>query len=228
MRVIKTAVVLLALSFFGAMLAPSVRAQNDNAFAKRTKVTFKEPVEIPGHVLPAGKYTMELLGSNSTRYIVQFFNEDRTKVIATVLAIPNLRLETTDKTVVMFEERPINTPVAMKAWFYPGDNYGTEFVYPKRRAIELAQETKEPVLAFAAEPEKVPEAVEELKTAPLVAETPAREEVQVSEVVEAPAPVLVAQAQLPKTASPVPLIALMGMTSLGVAFAAKRFATHRS
>jgi hypothetical protein len=227
MKVIKIAVAVFTLSLFGAMVTPNVRAQDDNAFVKRTKVTFNQPVEIPGRVLAAGTYTMELLGSNSTRTIVRFFNEDRTKIIATVLGIPNLRLKATDKTVMMFEERPINNPEAMKAWVYPGDFYGTEFVYPKRRAIELAEETKEPVLAFAAEPETVPETVERMTSAPLVAETPTREEVEVSEVVEAP--VLVAQAEtLPRTASPVPLIALMGMASLGAAFAAKRFATRRS
>jgi hypothetical protein len=207
------------------MVAPSVQAQDDNAYLKRTKVTLNQQVEIPGQFLPAGTYIMELLDLNPNRHIVRFFNEDRSKLVAQVLAIPNLRLQTEGKTVLAFEERPVNYPEALKAWFYPGDNFGQEFVYPKMRAIELAQEAKEPVLAFATEPKTV----EEMRTAPLVAETPAREEVAVSEVVEAPAPVMVAQAEtLPRTASPIPLIALIGMASLGVAFAARRFAAHRS
>jgi len=226
MKIVKTIPVVLALSLLiGAMSVSSVRAQDDNAYLKRTLVTFSQQVEIPGQFLPAGTYTMELLNLNPNRHIVRFFNADRTKLVATVLAIPNLRLQTTGKTVIMFEERPINSPEALKAWFYPGDNFGQEFVYPKLRAIELAQEAKQPVLAFATEPKTI----EEMETVPLVAETPAREEVQVSEVVEAPAPALVAQAQaLPKTASPIPLIALIGLASLGLAFAAKRFATQRS
>jgi hypothetical protein len=142
-----------------------------------------------------------------------------------VLAIPNARLETTNKTVLMFEERPINSPEALKAWFYPGDGWGHEFVYPKRRAIELAKETKEPVLAFAQEPEPV--TVEELATAPVIAETPTAEEVQLAEAVEIP--VLVAQAQqAPKTGSMIPLIGMMGMASLGLAFAVKRLARESS
>jgi len=226
MKIVKTIPVVLALSLLiGAMSVSSVRAQDDNAYLKRTLVTFSQQVEIPGQFLPAGTYTMELLNLNPNRHIVRFFNADRTKLVATVLAIPNLRLQTTGKTVIMFEERPINSPEALKAWFYPGDNFGQEFVYPKLRAIELAQEAKQPVLAFATEPKTI----EEMETVPLVAETPAREEVQVSEVVEAPAPALVAQAQaLPKTASPIPLIALIGLASLGLAFAAKRFATQRA
>jgi hypothetical protein len=226
MRVIKTVVVVLALASFGALVAPSVRAQDDNFYLKRTKVTFNQQVEIPGQYLPAGTYIMELLDSNPNRHIVRFFNEDRSKVIATVLAIPNARLETTNKTVLMFEERPVNFPEALKAWFYAGENWGQEFVYPKQRAVALAREAKEPVLAYAGE---LPLTVEEMRAAPLVAETPAQEEVQVAEVVEAPAPVLVAQAQpLPKTASPIPLIALIGMASIGAAFAAKRLATRSS
>jgi hypothetical protein len=229
MRIIKTAVVVLTLSLFGAMLGPGVRAQS-NEYKQKTIVTFSQPVEIPGMVLPAGTYTIELVDSASYRHIVRFFNADQTRVIATVLAIPNARLTATDKPVMAFAERPINSPEALKAWFYSGNTSGHEFVYPKRRAVELAQETKEPVLAFASEPKTT----EEMKTAPLVAETPAREEVQVSEVVETPAPVLVAEnrapeaQQLPKTASPIPLIAMIGLASLGLAFAVRRFATQRS
>jgi hypothetical protein len=228
MRIIKTAVVVLTLSFFGAMVAPSVRAQDDNAYTKKSRVTFNQQVEIPGQFLPAGTYIVQLVDAPSYRHIVRFFNADQSKVVATVIAIPNLRLETTGKTVIMFDERPINSPEALKAWFYPGDNFGQEFVYPKLRAVTLAQETKEPVLAFASAPE--PMTIKEMLTLPLVAETPAREEVQVTEVVEIPpAPVLVAQAQtLPKTASPIPLIAMIGAAAIGLAFAAKRFATQRS
>jgi hypothetical protein len=225
MKIIRPAVVVLTLVLFGAVVAPKVRAQDDNFYLKRTVVTFSQQIEIPGRFLPAGTYTMELAESNSYRHIVRFLNQDRTRVVATVLAIPNARLETTNKTVLMFEERPINSPEALKAWFYPGDGWGHEFVYPKRRAIELAKETKEPVLAFAQEPEPV--TVEELATAPVIAETPTAEEVQLAEAVEIP--VLVAQAQqAPKTGSMIPLIGMMGMASLGLAFAVKRLARESS
>jgi hypothetical protein len=233
MKTVKIAVVVFALSLLGAMLAPSVLAQDDNTYIKRTVVTFSQPVEIPGQILPAGTYSIELVDSASYRHIVRFFNADRTQVITTVLAIPNLRLVTTDKTVMTFAERPINSPEALKAWFYPGDNFGQEFVYPKQRAVELAQVVREPVLA-------IPTAtadVEELKTAPLVAITPERREVPVAEVVQTPtAPVLVAVnrapeplpqtqvQQLPQTASMLPLMALLGAGALGFAFVLKRIA----
>jgi hypothetical protein len=234
MKIVKTVLVVLTLSLLGAMLAPSIRAQDNNAYIKRTIVTFSQPVEIPGMILPAGTYSVELVDSASYRHIVRFFNADRSRVVTTVLAIPNLRLKTTDKTVITFAERPINSPEALKAWFYPGDNFGQEFVYPRVRAVQLAQVVKEPVLAMPTATTNL----EELKTAPLVAITPEQKEVPVAEVVQTPvtpvAPVLVAEnrtpeplaqtQQLPKTASMLPLLALLGVGALGFAFVLKRIA----
>jgi hypothetical protein len=83
--------------------------------------------------------------------------------------------------------------------------------------------TKEPVPAIA---EETPPA--ELKTAPIVAVTPEQKEVPVAEAIETTPPTttpLVAQnTSLPKTAGLVPLIALIGLASLGCAFVVKRFA----
>ena len=73
------------------------------------------------------------------------------KCYATILAIPNYRLRATDKTVITFRERPAGQPEALRAWFYPGRNWGEEFVYPKAKAIELAKATNTPVLFTAAE-----------------------------------------------------------------------------
>ena len=75
-------------------------------------------------------------------------------IIATVLAINNYRLRPTGDTVVKFAERSGDNPEALKAWFYPGDNFGQEFVYPKQRAVQLAVATHEPVPALAAETDR--------------------------------------------------------------------------
>ncbi len=104
------------------------------------------------------------------------FNEDESKIFATILAIPNYRLEPTGDTVLRFEERSIGTPEALRAWFYPGDNFGQEFVYPKSRAMNIAAETKAPVLAAEMTPEEKPE---ELVQAPVETVAPPNEEVAV-------------------------------------------------
>jgi hypothetical protein len=69
------------------------------------------------------------------------------KVYTTILAIPDQRLEPSDKPVVLFSETPAGTPAAIKAWFYPGDTIGDEFVYPRSEAMRIAQATHKPVLS---------------------------------------------------------------------------------
>src|ERR1700693_1860909 len=118
---------------------------------KRTTVTFNQPVEIPGQVLPAGTYTFTIVNSYGMRNIVQIWNKDKTNLITTILAIPNYRLEPSEETVIEFRERPANQPQALKAWFYPGHGYGIEFVYPRQEAIQIAQATNEAVPAEVGE-----------------------------------------------------------------------------
>jgi len=228
----KIAMTVCCIALMGAMLAPRGEAA---AWDRKTVVKFSNPVEIPGvhlegwDVLPAGTYVFKILDSLSDRHIVQIFNEDETTVYATILAIPNYRLKATDKTVITFRERPAGQPEALRAWFYPGRNWGEEFVYPKAKAIELAKATNTPVLFTPVElPLEVAEPIEsvdapvvvELKRAPVMAIQPTGEEVQLAQVVTPPpAETQVAKAEpvpmLPATASQIPLIALFGLLALG-------------
>ncbi len=218
MKIARTILTIFAAAFVMFMFAAG--AQADTAFSKRTVVTFSQPVEIPGQVLPSGTYTIELYESFGNRHIVRIYNADRSQLIATVLAIPNRRLTPTEDNVLKFSERPGNAPDALKAWFYPGDNSGQEFVYPKARAVELAQQTQEPIPAVETEPATI----EEFKSKPIVSETPEKTEVAIAEVAPTPAPETVESAPaLPKTASQIPLIALLGVLSVTFAFVLKRF-----
>jgi hypothetical protein len=212
------------ISLVFVMLSSVATAQSWN---KRTVVTFSGPVEIPGvgaQVLPAGTYVFRLLDSQSDRHIVQVFNKDETHIYATILAIPNWRLQPSDKTVMTFAERATGEPQAIRAWFYPGDNSGQEFVYPKHRASELARSTNQPVLYIpdeeaeniaapagnATEPRVIA-----LEKAPVLAVEPTGETVPLAEVVEPPP---VQTASLPRTASELPLLALIGLLSIGAGF----------
>ena len=230
------------IALASAMIAPSAKADESN---RKTVVTFSNSVEIPGvhlvgwGVLPAGTYVFKIFDSQSDRHIVQILNQDETIVYATILAIPNFRLKATSKTVMTFRERPVGQPEALRAWFYPGRNWGEEFVYPKAKAIELAKAENTPVLFVAAEiPVEVTEpitspdepVVVQLKQAPILAIQPTGEEVQLAEVVTPPPAALetaapaVAEETLPKTASPLPLIGLFGLLALGGAFALRSIA----
>src|SRR5438067_10945282 len=149
MKLFKAGTMLFGMGLMAAVFAPSASADDWN---RKTVISFSAPVEIPGvhlagwGVLPAGTYVFKILDSQSDRHIVQIFSQDELTVYATILAIPNFRLKATDKTVMTFRERPAGEPEALRAWFYPGKNWGEEFVYPKSKAIALAKATNTPVL----------------------------------------------------------------------------------
>lgn len=210
----------LALAGAGmlAIFPASMRADEMN---KKTTFTFSGPVEIPGQVLPAGTYVFKLADSQSDRNIVQVFNKDQDHIYGTFLTIPDYRLTPRGKTVMTFEERASGTPQAVKAWFYPGDLYGNEFVYPKAKAVELARRTHHAVPSMpeevgvdtraAAKTMQEPEVLA-MKQAPIAAENPNGNDVTLAEVFQTTPP---AGRSLPTTASPVPLFALLGLLALG-------------
>lgn len=219
------------LSLMLVLGVPSLRADDWN---KATKITFSEPVEVPGKVLPAGTYVFKLLDSPAERHVVQIFNEDRTQLITTVLAIPNQRLEPAGKTILTYEERPSDRPMALKAWFYPGDNTGQQFAYPKSEAQELSRLNKMDVPSTESEEaypgqKTEPSASEAAKntapetqtkaenTPPPQPNLPAAATPEThAEAAPAPAPQQRTE-RLPQTASSLPLFGLMGFLLLGVA-----------
>jgi len=126
----------VSLALIGAMVTPT-KADESN---KETKLEFSAPVEVPGRVLAAGKYVFKIADNQSDRNIVEIFSEDadgNQKFVTTILAISDYREETPDKTIITFEERPSGSPEAIHSWFYPGDNTGWEFVYPKSERSQV-------------------------------------------------------------------------------------------
>jgi LPXTG-motif cell wall-anchored protein len=234
----------------GIALLPNLQADTWN---KKTLLTVNEPLQVPSCCTPdhtvtlqPGEYVMVLVDSLSNRHIVRIFDKDERTVITTVLAIPNYRLKPTGDTVIQFWEVPAGQPRALRAWFYPGDNFGQEFAYPKRTAAQIAAFVRTPVPAIEVETS----AAEELKTVPIVAvdergETtelmatlpmrppadvqPTRQPEPVqwrasdrAVAAEAPAPA----PTLPDTASVLPLLGLAGLVSLAL-FAALGFRSRR-
>jgi hypothetical protein len=141
MRVLK---VMCCAALLTVALAPGARADE---WDKKTILTFSGPVQIPGATLPAGSYVFKLADIPGNRHVVQVFDKDEKKLYTTMLAIPNERLEPSDKPVVLFSERATGSPQAVKVWFYPGNRIGNEFVYPKTQAMRIARETRSSVLA---------------------------------------------------------------------------------
>jgi len=210
----------LAMLFCAALLLLTSNLKADE-WNKETKITFSGPVQIEKTQLPAGTYVFKL-ADTADRHVVQIFNEDQTQIIATLLAIPEYRVEPTGKTVVKFAETnddseatgelPV-TGVPIKEWFYPGDNFGNEFRVMPQQYVAVAQPAPPPP-APAAQPAP-PSPVAAAPSAP--EEPPAAPEAQ-------PAPASVAPeqqptpTQLPQTASQMALEGLIGAIALGCAF----------
>lgn len=222
--------VLTLLLTAGSVAKPSVSD-------KLTIFTFSQPVEVPGVALPAGTYAFKLLDSAADRSIVQVFDKDQRKLYATILAIPDYTPQPSDKTIIKFSETVPGGPKAIKEWFYPGETIGWEFVYPKKRAVELAKASNQPVPSMPnnlasniMQPAQSSSdsSVTAMKEAPIKAEKPSGDEVEVAEVFIITVPAAddanfhptphtvntdageVAVRQLPKTASLMPLLWLTG------------------
>jgi hypothetical protein len=253
MRSLQKHLFAFAVAILFALALPTMRADE---WTKRTVITINDPIQLPTVVLQPGTYVMKLLDSPSNRDIVQIFDQNEQHLITTILALPNYRLTPTGKSVFTFWETPAGSPAAVRAWFYPGDNYGQEFVYPKGLSTQIASTNKSAV------PTTTAESVEDMKSAPVTstdqsgqqsdlntqaytAPEPAPAPVAAAPAPEpAPAPVETAQvdqtpqapapepqpaptpSELPHTASTLPLIGLAGLISLGGFFALRR-ATSR-
>lgn len=217
-----------------SVVAPTASADEHD---KKTVVTITEPLEVPGAILQPGKYVFKLVESSNDRHIVYIKNERGNHTYATIFAVPNYRVRRTGKTVLSFWETPAGQPKALRAWFYPGDNFGQEFMYPKTRVTEIDQVASQKVPEAPADiqPPAEPEPTVAENTPPPepaeVAPAPAPEPVAAAPAPEpAPAPVTVAEntpppapAELPHTASDLPLFALFGFGAIVLAAGVRVF-----
>jgi LPXTG-motif cell wall-anchored protein len=197
----------------------------------QTYFTFSGPVTLPGVTLPAGKYLFRLADPSTSRKVINVLTADGKKSVAMLTSIPNRLNRAPKDPEVRFMETSGNTPPPIKTWWYPGNSTGYEFIYPRKQALELAKVVNEPVLTTGKE-------TKEFETADLARVAPSGE--AAAPVTENPAPAeatgraqrgeipapqqadtrtaqpdtRIARAELPRTASSQPLIALMGGLAL--------------
>lgn len=144
MRRITTRILGMGAAVMLSATLASAQAPDTN---RTTIVTFSAPVSLPGVTLPAGSYLFKLADSQVNRNIVQVFDKDRSKIYATILAMPAQRNQPADETVITFRESPANAAPAIQYWYYPGETTGQEFAYPKKQAMEIANATHKSVLS---------------------------------------------------------------------------------
>ena len=193
---------------------------------KKTVLTINQPIQVMNTLLDPGTYVFKLVDSPADRHIVRILNADETHVITTILAIPNYRLQPTGDSRFAFWETPPEYARALRAWFYPGDNFGQEFLYP--RQLTLLAVLNAPALApppapevpVAAAPEPAP-APQPLPSLQPAAQEPSDGQAQAEVAQNEPqAPPQAApdtsqpQTALPTTASPFPMLGLAGLLSL--------------
>jgi LPXTG-motif cell wall-anchored protein len=223
------ALAVMGVGLLGTMLVPKAHA---DAWDKRTIVTVNEPVIAGNKVLQPGTYVWKLLDSQSNRHIVQIFDRDQRRLESTILAIPNYRLHPLGKSQFAFWETPAGVPKAVRAWFYPGDNFGQEFAYPKQLVAQLASAVPVPVPMDykEAEPAPAPEAQPTSGSEPVPA--PAAQPVPQPEPQQPTGgdqPVSVPLARsLPHTASSSTLVGLVGLGFLSLSGIISLFAKRNS
>lgn len=225
-------------------LATGTAAVAQEPVDQKTFFTFSAPFELPGgKTLPAGKYTFRIVDSPSNRHVVQILSEDGTQVHATILAIPAQRQDPADEPEVRFMEAAANQAPAIRTWWYPGRVIGHEFIYPREQARRLASGQREGVLTVdsdAATTEQMRTAdltridaagtsttvdasasaqAQQTTTEPAAQPTQAEPRVapQTTSQPRAPATATepaAARTELPRTATMLPLIGLVGLASL--------------
>jgi hypothetical protein len=136
---------LLIAFAIASVLFLEVAARADEA-DQSIKITFNQPIEIPGQVLPAGTYLFKLADPNDLD-VVRIFNSQGTRLYATLQTVTAERAKPTGEAVVVLADRPEGSPETLVKWFYPGDTSGHELVYPKQEEQQLAQARRQTIVA---------------------------------------------------------------------------------
>lgn len=210
----------LASAWVLAVLAFTSTPAHAQTVDNRTFFTFNQPVTLPGVTLPAGKYLFRNPDTNTSRRVVQVLSDDAKRSYAMLLTIPAQRMTPAAEPEIRFMETPEGTPPVIKAWWYPGNTIGWEFIYPKEQALKLAKAASGSVLTTTSAEN---DTTEEMKTADLARVTPSGSETAVT-VEEKPAASAVAGTaqegqiaastiQIPSTPTPVATTAPTTSTS---------------
>lgn len=202
----------------GNAFLPQAQADEWN---KKTIVHVQEPIIVGNKVLQPGTYVWQLFNSQVDRHVVQVFDSTGRHLETTAMAIPNYRVRPSGHETFTFWETPSNVPKAVDAWFYPGDNFGQEFPYPKKLVAQLASAAPVPVPATYKEPEAAPAPAQpapQAQAEPTPAPQPEQQVAQNEQPAQpAAAPAQPAPAALPHTATENALYGVFGLGSLGLA-----------
>lgn len=205
------------------MLAPAALGQYEKT---KSTLVIADRVEVPGAILEPGNYLVRIADTQANRNVIVFQSADGTKTFATTIATPHRGAKAPSQTEFTFYPTASGEPRVLRSWFASDDPNGQDFYYPAERAAQLRTSTHEEVPVATADmmpvsspsspapsetrPEAiaaVPAPVQPAPPAPLPAETTASNTMDRGTDTDA----------LPQTASPYPLVALLGLVSLASA-----------
>ena len=220
------------LTCVGAFLLASFVAAvaTGDTIDKRTTFTFNTPVAVPGVTLPAGSYLFHVVDKD-TREVVQVLSGDGKTPYAMFFAMPIWRSAASADPELTFIETAADMPPAIRAWWYPGDTIGYEFLYGRDQARRLAEGSGTPVASIETTP---PVWTEPLWVPPAFFEpTPpaAAPEVTVAAPPEEAAPAeaeAIPYEALPTTASPLTVMVMTAIVLVAAAAAMQLFAHRHS
>jgi hypothetical protein len=124
---------ILALAFAGSL------ARADE-FDEAMKLTFREPVQVPGQVLPAGSYWFVRVGHGAETNVLTVYNVDRTKTITTLNTGTMETVEPTGYVTIKMADRSPKPP-SLLGVVYPGRTEGHAFdlMYSDQEKKQLSE-----------------------------------------------------------------------------------------
>lgn len=124
-RIVQT---LCGVALLGVLATSSTGAFTDSR--RTTYFTFSRSVQMPGVVLPAGKYLFEVANHDGTGDIVRVMSPDRKKVHLMKFTRSIYRPKTGNlKATISLGESPAGTPPPVTAWYPESEVRGREFIY---------------------------------------------------------------------------------------------------
>jgi LPXTG-motif cell wall-anchored protein len=218
----------LVVRFGAIVLLSSVAATASAQYPladREARFTFARSFALPDTTLPAGRYLFTLADTSATHHIVQVFSADRGVLYGTYMTVPAERYDVTDRAQVHLVRLPSSGVSAVESWSQPGVGSDLEFVYPQDTAEEIARASgradrtarnaravarAEPVAtALTSGTATTPATAAGAGLAPQQSASPAAQ----GAPADSPATMTDRQ-ELPRTATPMPFIALLGLLSM--------------
>jgi hypothetical protein len=223
MRAKKTTGIITMGMFLAAGLAGSALRADNNAAdpEKKAVVAIQAPMEIPGSVLQPGSYVFKQSDAQNGWTIVQIYNESESTLVTTVIAYPNAKLSSSGETVMTYSAPGSNGQV-LEAVTFPGDTAPDQFAYPAAEAdlIGSANRVRIPSTGTNdAYPSSLPDAATSW-SAPVTRGLNGTQAMSASNAT--------AGNTLPQTASPLPLIGLVGMSAFAGLLALRKLGASKS